>query len=471
MPSLLGRLYGRLGPGYFWLYMAFEVVSVLLVCLATVGMFSLYTEMDASEFVKVTLFAELCAAAACGYTIFKTAALGRPVTDWLRNGRGTEGAREAWFAAVALPREFVVRNGWQPVLIVGLPTSLFLAIEFDLPAYGALIIFAGAVVAVAYVEVLHFFVAEQFLRPVIDDLVKRLPPDFAGAAAGVPLRWKLLGALPIVNVITGVVVSGLSTNGTASLEDLGVDVVVALLVAFTISLELTVLVTRSVLRPVDDLLVATKAAAQGDLDARVPVTSGDELGELAVSFNAMMRGLSEREALRGAFGSYVDPIVADRVLEEGQLLEGEDREVTVMFGAPDRHADHADRAVASARAIVAAVDRHFGGEVSVGIGLNSGPVVVGSVGGGGRLEFSVIGDPVNISARAERATRDTGDVVLITEATRALLTRGRENLVPRGALEFKGINEPVSLYALPSSISTPVDERPTPSTPPLVADV
>jgi hypothetical protein len=60
--------------------MAFEVVSVLLVCLATVGMFSLYTEMDASEFVKVTLFAELCAAAACGYTIFKTAALGRPVT-------------------------------------------------------------------------------------------------------------------------------------------------------------------------------------------------------------------------------------------------------------------------------------------------------------------------------------------------------------------------------------------------------
>ncbi len=523
MPSLLGRLYGRLGPGYFWLCMAFEVVSVLLVCLATVGMFSLYTEMDASEFVKVTLFAELCAAAACGYTIFKTAALGRPVTDWLRNGRGTEGAREAWFAAVALPREFVVRNGWQPVLIVGLPTSLFLAIEFDLPAYGALIIFAGAVVAVAYVEVLHFFVAEQFLRPVIDDLVKRLPPDFAGAAAGVPLRWKLLGALPIVNVITGVVVSGLSTNGTASLEDLGVDVVVALLVAFTISLELTVLVTRSVLRPVDDLLVATKAAAQGDLDARVPVTSGDELGELAVSFNAMMRGLSEREALRGAFGSYVDPIVADRVLEEGQLLEGEDREVTVMFvdvrdftpraerstaretveflteffdlvvplvldqgghankflgdgllavfGAPDRHADHADRAVASARTIVAAVERHFGGEVSVGIGLNSGPVVVGSVGGGGRLEYSVIGDPVNISARAERATRDTGDVVLITEATRALLTRGRENLVPRGALEFKGITEPVSLYALPSPFSTPVDERPTPSTPPLVADV
>ena len=111
MPSLLGRLYRRLGPGYFWLYMAFEVVSVLLVCLATVGMFSLYTQMDASEFIKVTLFAELCAAAACAFTIFRTATLGRPVTNWLRSGRGEQGAREAWFAAVALPREFVVRNG------------------------------------------------------------------------------------------------------------------------------------------------------------------------------------------------------------------------------------------------------------------------------------------------------------------------------------------------------------------------
>ena len=65
------------------------------------------------------------------------------------------------------------------------------------------------------------------------------PPDFTGAPLGVPLRWKLLGALPLINVITGVVVSGLSTDGTAQLEDLGLDVVVAVLVAFTISLELT----------------------------------------------------------------------------------------------------------------------------------------------------------------------------------------------------------------------------------------
>jgi adenylate cyclase len=101
-----------------------------------------------------------------------------------------------------------------------------------------------------------------------------------------------------MNVVTAAVMSGLSTNGTATLEDLGVDVVVAVLVAFSVSLELTLLVTRSILGPVEGLLAATKAVGRGDFDTHVPVTSGDELGVLAGSFNEVVRGLSEREALR-----------------------------------------------------------------------------------------------------------------------------------------------------------------------------
>ena len=81
----------------------------------------------------------------------------------------------------------------------------------------------------------------------------------------------------------------------------------------------------------DHLLEATEAVKRGDLDARVPVVSGDEIGALAGSFNEMMQGLQERDRLRTAFGSYVDPEVAERVLEEGELLEGQELEVTVMF--------------------------------------------------------------------------------------------------------------------------------------------
>ena len=50
--------------------------------------------------------------------------------------------------------------------------------------------------------------------------------------------------------------------------------------------------------------------------------------------------------------------------------------------------------------------------------MNTGVVVAGSIGGGGRLNFSgVIGDPVNVAARTEKATRQIGDDVLITAAT------------------------------------------------------
>jgi adenylate cyclase len=498
MPFLFGKAYKRLGKRYFWLYVAFEFVSAFIVCLATVGLFALYTDPSSSEFWTIAAFAEVCVALSTAFMLWGGARRVRPIIDWM-DGHGD--ALAAWRAAVEAPRELTLRVGWQPFLLIGVPVSVFATLEADLEPFNAFIIFAGAAVAVAYAAVLHFFAYEQFLRPVVEDIVKELPADFTGASLGVPLRWKLLGALPLINVITGVVVSGLSTDGSAQLSDLGLDVVVAVLVAFTISLELTLLVTRSVLLPVEDLLDATAAVKRGDLDARVPVTSGDEMGRLAGSFNEMMQGLSEREALREAFGAYVDPDVAERVLEQGgELIEGQEREVTVMildvwdftqfaerssaretvaflndlfgiavpcvtehgghankflgdgllavFGAPERIPDHADRAVAAAGAIGRHLTRRFGAELSFGIGINSGPVVVGSVGGGGRLEFAVIGDAVNVAARVEHLTRETRDIALLTEATRCLLSSGAESLEPRGSFALKGVSEPVPIYAL-----------------------
>ena len=136
---------------------------------------------------------------------------------------------------------------------------------------------------------------------------------------------------PLINVITGVVVAALSAGGGARLSDLGVDVLVAVAVAFTLSLELTVLLSRSVLGPLGDLRRATERVTQGDLRARVPVVSADETGVMAGLFNEMVAGLQEREMLHDAFGSYVDPELADRVLAEGAVLAGEEVEVTILF--------------------------------------------------------------------------------------------------------------------------------------------
>ena len=106
---------------------------------------------------------------------------------------------------------------------------------------------------------------------------------------------------------------------------------VALLVATTISLELTVMLSKSILRPLRDLSRAVERIDAGDFDVSVPVTTGDELGELAASFNEMVDGLAERERIREAFGTYLDKEVAEYILSEGFTEEGVEIEVSVLF--------------------------------------------------------------------------------------------------------------------------------------------
>jgi class 3 adenylate cyclase len=93
------------------------------------------------------------------------------------------------------------------------------------------------------------------------------------------------------------------------------------------------------------------------------------------------------------------------------------------------------------------VQDHYDGRIGVGIGVNSGTVVAGTVGGGGRVEFTVIGDAVNTAARVEAATRETGDDVLITEYTRELLPDGRFEYEERPPVPLKGKRTKVKLWA------------------------
>jgi class 3 adenylate cyclase len=324
-----------------------------------------------------------------------------------------------------------------------------------------------------------------------------MPSKFGFKPTGLPLRTKLLTILPAMNVITGLVVGGLTSDHSGT-TGLALIVLVSTGVAFTIALELAVLLTDSVLRPVSALRTGMAQVAGGDYETRVDVTTTDELGELSDGFNRMVEGLAERERLREAFGTYLDRDVAAQILEEGVSAEGVEVDASILFcdvrsfttfasetdaravvselnelfeilvplvskhgghvdkfvgdgllavfGAPQRFVDHADRAVAAAREMVSAVAA-AGGQLEVGVGINTGSVIAGSIGGGGRLNFSVIGDPVNVAARVEAATRHTGDDILITDATCSRLTRDVP-LQPRGDVELKGKSEPLELWAV-----------------------
>ena len=504
-------LYRRSGRRYLTVIAGIEVVSAMVITLASIGVFSLYVDVSPAEFLRVSLVAG--AFMLLGLALSARAIWPRwePLRRWVSGERDGLDPVDVWRSAISVPLDLVRLGERFTLWVVALPAAVFATVDLGLNWYAVPLLLVGSLVSIAYAAVLEFFASEVALRPIVREVAGSLPDGFAPAGTGVPLRWKLLGSLPLINVITGVVVSGLASGDHSSLAGLGVSVLVAVVVAFTLSFELTVLVSRSVLRPVRDLVDATARVKQGDFSTRVPVMSGDEMGSLALSFNEMVRGLSEREALHDAFASYVDPQVAERVLAEGVRIEGEEAEVTLafvdirgftsfaerasareavayvneflellvpivsrhgghankfigdgllaVFGAPVRREDHAVRAVAAAMEMAAAVESHFDERLQIGVGVSSGPVLAGTVGGGGKLDFTVIGDAVNVAARVEEVTRATGDVVLITEATRALLPERACKLEPRGAISLKGRSDPVRIYAALDSAGGIVQTR------------
>ena len=126
-----------------------------------------------------------------------------------------------------------------------------------------------------------------------------------------------------------------------------------------------------------------------------------------------------------------------------------------VFGAPEPLPAHADRALAAARDLLDAVDRELGERCRVGIGVNSGLVLVGTIGADEVVELAVVGDPVNVAARVQDATRELGERVLVTEATRVLLEE-QGNLEPRGTISLRGKPAPVAIYGCPpDSVTLP----------------
>jgi adenylate cyclase len=116
-----------------------------------------------------------------------------------------------------------------------------------------------------------------------------------------------------------------------------------------------------------------------------------------------------------------------------------------IFGVPNRLPDHADRAVDAGLEIARLVRERYGGGLRVGVGINSGRVVVGTVGGG--LDFTVIGDTVNTAARVESATRQTNDELLITVETKRRLSTNDVAWQERPAIALKGKTDEIALFA------------------------
>ncbi len=324
-----------------------------------------------------------------------------------------------------------------------------------------------------------------------------------GGIQRVSVSLKLEGQeKPVGRMLLGLVTSSIDADARGELfSELGV-----LLGALAIALASATLLSRRITRPLDALSAAMGEAQKGELDEGIEVDAGarDELGDLARAFNSMIHGLRERERLRGTLGRYVSGDIAERILSERDdlSLRGEIRHVTVLFldvrgfsalselltpqelvatlndyfhvmveavqrrgGTVNKFIGDAalclwgaPRAVAQPElsAVQAALEIQRGAAalsesrvarglptVEFGIGINAGEALAGNLGSAARLEYTVIGDAVNLAQRLE--TQAKAGEVLVSESIHARVLEQVEWLA-REPVRLKGKSEPVPLW-------------------------
>ena len=273
------------------------------------------------------------------------------------------------------------------------------------------------------------------------------------------------------------------------------------------------LVSRLVRGPVDGLRLAAQVVAGGRLDGRLERPRADEFGPLIDAFNNMVGRLREKAHIEESFGRHVGHRIARKILERDDL-GGREEDATVVFvdirdftarsarSTPaqvvsllnsffsemvevveQRHGgivnkflgdglmalflesigrpDHADAALQAGLEMLQGLERindrlAARGEppLAIGIGIHTGRAVVGSIGSPRRMEYTAIGDTVNIASRVEGLTKVVGEPLLVTTATRDAL-RSAIALEALPAQRVKGQPEPLTVLCPARTAAAP----------------
>lgn len=273
----------------------------------------------------------------------------------------------------------------------------------------------------------------------------------------------------------------------------------------------SVYISKRLTSNLDRVVSSMKMVEEGNLDLKVAVKSKDEIGDMANTFNLMLEGLREREKIKDIFSRYVSKQVAERIFKERDAikLEGERRRVTILFAdirgfttiaekmspeevvsmlneyfsviidivfiyggiidkfigdaimviynAPLTQDAHELRAILSGLSIQKAIsdinkrrEREGNVTVEMGIGINTGDAVAGSIGSEKRMEYTVVGSEVNL---AQRIVSISGrGQILISEST----YNSVKDFVKVSALEpitVKGMENPVAVYSVLNATS------------------
>ena len=259
-------------------------------------------------------------------------------------------------------------------------------------------------------------------------------------------------------------------------------------------------------KPIKLLAKGVKSIGDGNFHQRIDIKTRDEIGELTTAFNDMAKGLEEREFIKDTFKKFVHTDIVDDLLKNPEKIKvgGERKKVTVLFtdirgfttisekispeevvamlneyftnnlkvvnsfggvldkfigdammitfGVPFEAKDDTLRAVKTGIFMRKAIrdlniQRMRLGKfpIQMGIGINTGYVIAGNVGSEDRMEYTVLGDVVNIAARIEGLSRNME--VIVTENTYNEI-KDKVIAIEKGAVSLKGKTMPVKVYEI-----------------------
>ncbi|TWU60660.1 Adenylate cyclase 1 [Rubripirellula tenax] len=423
-------------------------------------------------------------------------------TDLLRRAQRVVVNLPWWFLLVA-------SLGWLSCIPVFI-TSLYVLPEPLLGVVIAHLVTSFLIAAMIAVTHSFFAVElaiQHALFPVVfsseDPTIETMPASVPGI---IPLNITLRGVLWTVSSVVSPVISLVLILLLPDDENLAPWFAVAVgVVAIAFGFATSWMLGKLVVRPVQQLRRAASEVEAGNLDIHIDLLCADEFGHLINSFNSMVEGLRQREHLQQTFGRHVGQEAARQIIRQGDQLTGREQVITVMFvdvrnftqyssnhspsevvsalnvffreavecveshggmvnkflgdgfmaifGVGANTQRHAQDAVDSAMALRACVQQstslfHDAGwdDLQIGIGINTGPAVVGSIGSPKRQEYTAIGDTVNVAARVEAATKLAGHNLLITESTKSALVDASA-WIPLPPQLVKGKDQPLRLFA------------------------
>ena len=279
------------------------------------------------------------------------------------------------------------------------------------------------------------------------------------------------------------------------------------------SMLLLVLFSKTLTTPISSLMEGALKIGEGNFSVRVKATTNDEIGRLSDTFNAMTKGLDERDKIKSAFGKFVNKEVAERVIKGEVQLGGESRTAAIFFsdirsftaisealtphevveflneymtsmvacvnkthgvvdkyigdaimaewGVPYSTGNDTENAINAAllmRKALAEFNRGRGTAkkpiIKIGSGINTGEVIAGQIGSLERMEYTCIGDAVNLASRIESLNKVFKTDILISDHSLSL-AGGAFRVEPMKRIRVKGKAEPQQIYAVLGRLDDP----------------